>query len=257
MTNKKHNILHYIKKFILVAAFLVGTVMLFNRPLTNFLIENYHPVIFKENAVNTKRAPYDWNDVKPLNIFTVIKARIYHPQIQVIGGIYNQKLGLDVPIVNGVDSTIYALCAGVLKPGQKMGTGNFTLAAHNIPTSKDALFTPIYNEAKIGDTLYVTNFKKVYSYRIYAKSSVSKYNQAILKDSKQPILTLITCGDTNNSNRVVFQAKLTKTASYNNVSPSTRAYLDEKYAVKDSRWDTIYLNVFNKHLQAENHKKVK
>lgn len=245
MKNRKNKFLHFIKKTIITITFITGIIMMFNRPLTNFLIENYHPVIFKESLVSQEKTPYKWNEIKPLNIFTVIKARLYHPQIKVIGSIYNEKLGLDVPLVNGVDSTIYALCAGVLEPGQKMGSGNFTVAAHNVSTSKNALFTPVYKRANVGDTLYVTNFNKVYSYKIYAKADVPDRNKAILQESQQPELTLVTCGDANNSKRVVLKARLTETGNYNNISNSTKAFLDEKYAVKSSRWDTIYLKLFN------------
>lgn len=224
---------------------MVGIVFIFNRPITNYLIEDFHPVIFRTGEAKQKKAPYKWDDVKPINLFTVIKARLFHPEIQVVGGIYNEKLGLNVPISNGVDSTIYSLCAGTLHPDEQMGKGNYAIAAHNVPTSKDALFSPLYEKAKVGDVLYVTDFNKVYSYKIYSKSTISEHDQGILTPSKEPKLTLITCEDTNNSKRVVFQAKLTKTSSYNNISNSTRAFLNEKYAVKDSRWDTIHLRMFN------------
>ncbi len=226
--------------------------MTFNQPLTNFFIESYHPIIYKDNKTSQNKIPYQWDDVKPINLFTVIKARIYHPEIHVIGGIYNEKLGLNVPIAEGVNNSIYALCAGTLKPNQKFGEGNFTLAAHNVPTSKNALFTPLYKKAKIGDILYVTNFNKVYSYRIYAKSTISAYNQTIFQNSKFSKLTLITCSDSNNTKRIVFQAKLVNTKSYNDVSKSTRAFLDAKYTVRYSRWDMLCLNPWDSSFKEKN-----
>lgn len=244
---KKNKLLYGIHQIFLGIAFIIGLVLLFNKPITNYLIENYHPVIFGDEVRTEKKtkAPYDWASVKPLNLFAVAKARAYHPQIKVVGGIYNQKLGLNVPIVNGVDQTIYSLCAGTLEPNEKMGQSNYSIAAHNVSSSKDALFAPIYQKAKVGDTLDITNFHKVYTYKIYAKAPVSQHNNTILEDSSQPNLTLVTCGNANQNSkqRFVYQAKLTKTSNYNDVPASTKAFLNEKYTLKSSRWNMVYLHM--------------
>lgn len=244
---KKNKFTYGIKKIFFGIAFIVGLVLLFNKPITNYLIENYHPVVFSDEVKTERKAkaPYDWASVKPLNLFSVAKARAYHPQIKVVGGIYNEKLGLNVPIVNGVDQTIYSLCAGALEPNEKMGQGNYSIAAHNVSTSKHALFAPIYQKAKIGDTLNVTNFHKVYTYKIYAKAPVSQHNNTILEDSSHPNLTLVTCENSNQNStkRFVYQAKLTKTSNYNDVSATTKAFLNEKYSLKASKWNMIYINM--------------
>lgn len=248
---KKKKIIYGIRQIFLGIAFIIGLVLLFNKPITNYLIENYHPVIFSDEIQTKKNAkvPYDWASVKPLNLFSVVKARAYHPQIKVIGGIYNQKLGLNVPIVNGVDQTIYSLCAGALEPNEKMGQGNYSIAAHNVSSSRDALFAPIYQKAKVGDTLNITNFHKVYTYKIYTKARISQHNNTVLEDSSQPSLTLITCENANHSQstsqRFVYQAKLTKTSNYSDISTSTKAFLNEKYSLKSSKWNMIYLHMLS------------
>lgn len=246
---KKKKIIYRIKQIFLGIAFVIGLVLFFNKPITNYLIENYHPVIFSDEIQTKKntKVPYDWASVKPLNLFSVVKARAYHPQIKVIGGIYNQKLGLNVPIVNGVDQTIYSLCAGALEPNEKMGQGNYSIAAHNVSSSKNALFAPIYQKAKVGDTLNITDFHKVYTYKIYTKTLISQHNNTILEDSNQPSLTLITCGNTSQSTpqRFVYQAKLTKIGNYSDISTSTKAFLDEKYSLKLSKWNMIYLHMLS------------
>ena len=139
---KKNKVIYGIRQFFLGIIFIIGLILLFNKPIMDYLIENYRPVVFSDEVLTKKKVkePYDWTSVKPLNLFSVIKARTYHPQIKVVGGIYNQKLGLNVPIVNGVDQTIYSLCAGALEPNEKMGQGNYSVAAHNVSSSKNALF---------------------------------------------------------------------------------------------------------------------
>ena len=246
---KKNKIIYGIRQIFLGTVFIIGLILLFNKPIMSYLIENYRPVIFSDEISTKKKTkePYDWASVKPLNIFSVIKARAYHPQIKVVGGIYNQRLGLNVPIVNGVDQTIYSLCAGALEPNEKMGQGNYSVAAHNVSSSKNALFAPIYQKAKIGDKLNITDFRKVYTYRIYAKAPVSKHNNTILESSKQPSLTLVTCeANRNIQQRFIFQAKLVKTSNYSDISASTKAFLNEKYALKSSKWNTVYLHMLTK-----------
>ncbi len=248
-TMKKKKIIYEIRQIFLGIAFIIGLVLLFNKPITNYLIENYHPVVFSDQIKTEQKAkaPYDWASIKPLNLFSVAKARIYHPQIKVIGGIYNEKLGLNVPIVNGVDQTIYSLCAGALEPNEKMGQGNYSIAAHNVSSSKDALFAPIYQKAKVGDTLNITNFHKVYTYKIYAKAPISEHNNTVLENSTKPSLTLVTCetGNQNSQKRFIYQAKLAKISNYNDVSATTKAFLNEKYSFKLSKWNMIYLHMLS------------
>lgn len=246
---KKNKVIYGIRQFFLGIIFIIGLILLFNKPIMDYLIENYRPVVFSDEVLTKKKVkePYDWTSVKPLNLFSVIKARTYHPQIKVVGGIYNQKLGLNVPIVNGVDQTIYSLCAGALEPNEKMGQGNYSVAAHNVSSSKNALFAPIYQKAKIGDKLNITDFHKVYTYKIYAKAPVSKHNNTILESSKQPSLTLVTCeANQNIQQRFIFQAKLVKTSNYSDISASTKSFLNEKYALKSSKWNTVYLHMLTK-----------
>lgn len=241
-----NKVIQTIKKTLLGVVFLFGFVLIFNRPITNYLIENYHPVIYSDNLRLHRKVSedHDWKSVKPLNLFTVIKARIYHPQIKVIGSIYNEKLGLDVPLVDGLDQTICAICAGTLEPHEQIGQRNFAVTTHNIPSSQRALFTPLYQKAKSGDILNVTNFHKVYHYQIYAIKPVSEHNNSILVDSTQPHLTLVTCENPNQSHRqrFVYQARLVQVTDYNQIATSTREFLNEKYAIKDSRWNIINLS---------------
>lgn len=245
MKNSK-KIIQMIKKGLLGIIFLFGFVLIFNRPITNYLIENYHPVIYSNEVRQHSKTgeAHNWKSVKPLNLFTVIKARIYHPQVKVIGSIYNEKLGLNVPIVDGLDQTICAICAGTLEPHEQMGQRNFAITTHNISSSKRALFTPLYQKAKFGDILNVTNFNKVYHYQIYAIKPISEHNNSILVDSSKPHLTLITCTNANQNHhrRFVYQARLIRTTNYNKISISTKAFLNEKYSMKDSRWNVINLS---------------
>lgn len=66
-----------------------GMITVFNSPLTDFLIESYRPVV--QATSNSKTTPEDWSDVQLVNLFSVAKARVSHPEVHVIGAVYNEN----------------------------------------------------------------------------------------------------------------------------------------------------------------------
>lgn len=106
-----------------------GILLIFCIPITNYMITSFHPKVEQQKSYNV---PYNWDDVKLINLFSVIKARVDHPEIHVIGAIYNEKIKLNTPVAEGVNNTIFSLCASTLYPNEKMGKGNYIIAAHNV-----------------------------------------------------------------------------------------------------------------------------
>lgn len=206
-----------------------GMITVFNSPLTDFLIESYRPVV--QATSNSKTTLEDWSDVQLVNLFSVAKARVSHPEVHVIGAVYNEKMHLNTPIANGVDNTIFSLCAGTLKPHEKMGQGNYVLAAHNVDDRSHALFSPLYRNCHKGDEISVTDFNTAYTFRIDKIKVVSANDVSILTDTRQPILTLVTC-DSSNSKRVVYVGRLVTIAKYSKLPQHTRDFLTPKYKIK-------------------------
>ena len=124
----------------------IGLLFIFSVPIVNFMITSFHPTIEQQTSYSV---PYNWDSIKLINLFNVTKARIYHPEVHVIGAIYNEKIDLSTPIAQGMDNTIFALCSSTLYPNEEMGKGNYILAAHNVRYSKKALFSPVYTRAQI------------------------------------------------------------------------------------------------------------
>ena len=193
-----------------------GMITVFNSPLTDFLIESYRPVV--QATSNSKTTPEDWSDVQLVNLFSVAKARVSHPEVHVIGAVYNEKMHLNTPIANGVDNTIFSLCAGTLKP-------------HNVDDRSHALFSPLYRNCHKGDEISVTDFNTAYTFRIDKIKVVSANDVSILTDTQQPILTLVTC-DSSNSKRVVYVGRLVTIAKYSKLPQHTRDFLTPKYKIK-------------------------
>lgn len=114
---REEQIVKKARNWIVCLLLISGMITVFNSPLTDFLIESYRPVVQATN--NSKTTPEDWSDVQLVNLFSVAKARVSHPEVHVIGAVYNEKMHLNTPIANGVDNTIFSLCAGTLKPHEK------------------------------------------------------------------------------------------------------------------------------------------
>ena len=203
----------------------IGLLFIFSIPITNFMITSFHPTIERQTSYNV---PYDWDSVKLINLFNVTKARIYHPEVHVVGAIYNERIDLSTPIAQGVDNTIFALCASTLYPNEEMGKGNYILAAHNVRYSKKALFSPVYRYVHLGSKINITDFNQNYTYKITSKKVISPMDYSALTPTKKATLTLITC-DRTNKKREVYVGKLVKTPRFSNLPQHTKNYLKQRF----------------------------
>ena len=81
-----------------------------------------------------------------------------------------------------------------MKPDQQMGQGNYALAGHHM-RDPQLLFSPIVR-SKPGEIIYLTDGKKLYTYKITDKQIISKYAVEWIDDvANQKLITLITCDD--------------------------------------------------------------
>ena len=95
-----------------------------------------------------------------------------------------------------------------MRADQVMGKGNYPLAGHYM-TAKGVLFSPLEN-AQVGQKVYITNLKKIYVYKIYMKKKVDPTAVWLVNNTKQNIVTLITCAD-GGVNRWAVRGNLIKT----------------------------------------------
>src|SRR5699024_8193957 len=72
-----------------------------------------------------------------------------------VGEIYMPDVDMRLPILEGVSNENLWVGAGTMKPGQRMGEGNYAFAGHHM-WDESQLFTPIKN-SEIGDHAYVIN----------------------------------------------------------------------------------------------------
>lgn len=205
----------------------IGLTFIFSIPITNYMITSFHPTV---EHLKSKPADisYDWDSVQLINLFNVAQARINSASIHVIGAIYNEKVELNTPIAEGINNSIAALCASTLYPNEKMGKNNYILAAHNLHSSRKALFSPLFRYISSGNEINITDFKQNYTYQITSRKIVSPQNLSALTPTSNATLTLITCDQTNRR-RVIYRGKLIKVEKFTQLPIHTKLYLKQKF----------------------------
>lgn len=115
----------------------------------------------------------------------------------IIGELVVPSVGIDMPIYSSSSNENLLAGAGLLFPNRGMGVGNYTLAGHRA-SGKNILMHNLM-DVEIGKTIYVTNKRVIYAYKVV--STVQKNTDAVemLDDSQtekyenSPIVSLMTC----------------------------------------------------------------
>lgn len=196
-----------------ILVLLIALALIFNQPIKEYAVKQISNrnlsslTADKVKANQKKKEQFDFNKVKPISASQVAKAAVNN-DAAVIGKMSVPSVALRLPIVVGLSDNALSTGGGTMKENEKMGKNNYALAGHYM-TNKGALFSPLEN-AQIGDLAYITNMKRVYTYKIYYKKIVPPTAVYLLDDVKgQNILTLITCAD-GGTNRWALQGSLVR-----------------------------------------------
>ncbi|MHA8137562.1 class A sortase [Lactobacillaceae bacterium Scapto_B20] len=199
--------------WVAIILFVVGVGLLSAEPIKTALVAGYRPTVTRQsvadNQKDAKRANYNMNQVKAVSMNQVINARLNAKNVKLVGQMMVPAINLHLPIGLGVGNDTLMLAAGTMRADQKMGTGNYALAGHHM-INKQALFSPLYNKGKVGMMVYLTDMNKVYQYRINVRKIISPYAVSVVDDTKESLLTLITCNDSG-SKRLLLRGSLVKT----------------------------------------------
>lgn len=224
-----------IKVVVIAILAVVSLLLIFNQPIKSALIHSFHPEISAQSMEKNKnaKATYDYGQVKRLTMSNVAAARANAKDLKIIGVISIPADDITLPISKGITNRNLALSAGTFRPDMKMGEGNYALAGHNMANlGPKVLFSPLYYKGKVGQMVYITNLKKVYSYRITQKQIISKYaTQVVANTPNQRILTLITCDETG-AQRLMIRGQYVKSVDYHHAPTSVRKALSQKYNIK-------------------------
>lgn len=192
---------------------LIGLVLIFNEPIKGWLVQmNQENKIAKispksiEHA-NKSKGDFDFSKVKSIDMAQIGKS-MANNTAQTLGVLAIPSVKMRLPILKGLSDAALSSGGGTMRPDQKMGQGNYPLAGHYM-TNKGILFSPI-ERAQIGQKVYLTDLKKVYTYKIYYKKVVNPYAVWLVNNTKKKMVTLITCAN-GGINRWAIRGKLVKT----------------------------------------------
>ena len=201
-----------------------------------YIIANVPKETIKKN-IEEAPANYSWDEVKPHDPDQVISSPPPQPQdLPVIAGIAIPELGINMPIVKGLDNIGLYYGAGTTKENQTMGQGNYGLASHHvfgINGATDLLFSPL-EYAKEGQKIYLTDKDTIYTYTITNIERVDPTRTDVLDEpgsDKNPIVTLITCTDVYAQGRIVVQGTLTDKIAYNNAPENIKSAFKQTYNI--------------------------
>lgn len=224
---KRRNWLRWTAVVILLVASLI---MIFNNQIKNYLVNGYRPQVTRQSIKKnqSKKGNYDFSNVKDLNLQTVAKNRANKQNVNIIGTIAIPDIDMSIPIAKGVDNNTLALAAGTMREDQEMGKGNYALAGHNMAHGSKILFSPLYYHAKVGQKVYLTDLDKIYTYKITERKFINADRVDVVNNTKEPIITLITC-DATGDRRLMVRGKLIKAQKFKNAPVKVQKALSSKY----------------------------
>lgn len=179
-----------------------------------------------KNNKQTSKPNYDYKKVKPVSPATLARAYQRRSHYKAVGQIAIPSLNINLNIYRGVGNDELNLGAGSMLPKQKMGHGNYCLAAHNMDDNK-SYFSPIYTVMArkgklVGRYIYLMNYYHVYAYKIKKAYYIASNRTDLLNPVKgDPAVSLFTCDQTG-AGRIFVQGRLEWRGSLNTTSPKIR-----------------------------------
>ena len=223
-TAKKKTLRELLRKVLFVIIILFSLALIFNSKIRDMLIvlnTNKYQVsqVSKEAIEDNQKTEgnFDFTSVKSVSSEAVLSSQWEKQKLPVIGGIAIPELEINLPIFKGLDNTNLLYGAGTMKPEQKMGEGNYSLASHHIFQGENAgqlLFSPLAN-AKKGMKIYLTDKDKVYTYEIREVKKVTPERVDEIDDREGVNeITLVTCEDKDAIERIIVKGDLKEVKSY-------------------------------------------
>ena len=176
-----------------------------------------------------KKPNYNMKAVHPVSPKSLANAYQHRRDYRAVGQIAIRDHNVLLNIYRGVGNVELNLGAGTMNQHQTMGQGNYALAGHNMDDGR-TFFSPLYT-AKArgtlfnGTAIFLTDYKKVYYYKITSSRFISVYNLRLAWNNKEfkkkPVISLFTC-DWTGQGRLFIRGKYTGSESYTGASKYVR-----------------------------------
>ena len=236
--NKKKK-LNWLVNTLIAFIFIIGLVLIFNKPIRNMLIATKSNHYQLENVSKKKieqnkkeKSSFDFSTVKSVDFQSVLSSQFNSQDLPVIGGIAIPDLKINLPIFKGVGNTSLLYGAGTMKEEEDMGQGNYSLAGHNMTgftSDLSILFTPL-EQAQAGMTIYVTDKENIYQYKIDKISTVTPDHVEVINDTPSKTeITLVTCADAAATHRTIVHGTYVDKTPFNKATSEMKNAFERKY----------------------------
>lgn len=156
------------------------------------------------NKTNILKQKY--NVIKLYSANTNYTAIKISENITIIGSIEIPKIDLSYPILDTSSEELLKISVCRFSGPLPNRLGNLCIAGHNY--KNNSMFSKL-NFLEKGDSIFITDINNTkLEYIIYNKEKVKEDNINCIKNNNPIEVTLITCNDTNNRERIVLKAKV-------------------------------------------------
>lgn len=219
---RKNKKLNWLINTLIALVFIIGLVLIFNKPIRNMLIatkSNHYQLenVSKKKIEQNKKeqSSFDFSAVRSVDFQSVLSSQ------------FNSQ---ELPVIVGNTSLLYG--AGTMKEEETMGQGNYSLAGHNMTgftSDLSILFTPL-EQAKAGMIIYVTDKENIYQYKIDKISTVTPDHVEVINDTPgKTEITLVTCADAEATHRTIVHGAYVDRTPFNKATSEMKNAFERKY----------------------------
>ena len=158
----------------------------------------------EQNQTNLLKEKYNINTLYSANRnYDTLKLS---NDISIIGLIEIPDINVSYPILSNSAENLLKISVCRFSGPLPNRIGNLCIAGHNY--NNTLMFSKL-NKLNLGDNIYITDLNNTkLEYVIYNKFKVKENNLRCTESSNNIEITLITCNDNNNSERIVVKAKV-------------------------------------------------
>lgn len=169
-----------------------------------YFIFSFFKKINEQNQTNILKEKYNINSLySTTNEYSALKLS---NDISIIGLIEIPKLNISYPILSNSNENLLKISVCRFSGPLPNRVGNLCIAGHNY--NNTLMFSKL-NKLNIGDSIYISDLNNIkLEYVIYNKFRVKQNNLNCTENTNDVEITLITCNENNNSERIVVKAKV-------------------------------------------------
>lgn len=171
------------------------------------LLYVFYSYIIKLNDNKTTNTIKDKYNITTLyssnNSYNAIKLS---SDIEIIGLIEIPSISISYPILSSSSEDLLKISVCKFSGPLPNRNGNLCIAGHNY---KNSMMFSNLDKLNINDSIYITDLNNVkLEYIVYKKFKVKENNLDCTKSTADTQITLITCNNRNNQERIVIKAKV-------------------------------------------------